>query len=101
QEFFPDQRQVQDFAETSVAIMLAYGSGNATANFISYLLPNIPLNRTAGDSDRAVWLLLVRLERGPSIAGQINSIDATVKAMVALVVTVGTLLVAIKKLLVW
>jgi hypothetical protein len=101
QEFFPDQRQVQDFAETSVAIMLAYGSGNATANFISYLLPNLSPDRTAGDSVRAIWLHLVRLERGRSIAGQINSIDATVKAMVALVMTVGTLLVAIKKLLVW
>jgi hypothetical protein len=37
QKIFPDRRQIQDFAKKSVAIMLAYGSGNATANFISYL----------------------------------------------------------------
>jgi hypothetical protein len=95
QSFFPDERQIQEFIETSMAIMLAYASGNATANFIHQVLPD---NMSFTNFGPAI-VALVRGKSGQTLAERLGSLEAVIKALVAVVLAFGTLLVAVRKLI--
>jgi hypothetical protein len=96
QGFFPDKRQVQDFIETLMAIMLAYAAGSATANFVHQLLPDTAGYKSFADSIRAIIALA---HGGPGVTERLLSLEAAIKALVAVVLAVGTLLVAVRKLI--
>jgi hypothetical protein len=98
QGIFPDLRQSEDFVETTITIMLAYATGNATANLVSYLWLDATSQKSTLESIRAI-ILAVRARRGAPIAHQIRSLEGIIKALVAVVLAVGTLLVAIRELL--
>jgi hypothetical protein len=95
QEFFPDKRQIQDFIEISIAIMLAYAAGNATGDFIVQLLPDSADKRTVIGSIRAV----IALARGRSLTERAVSLEAAIKALTAVILALGALVVAIRKLI--
>jgi len=96
QPFFPDKRHIQDFVETSMAIMLAYAAGNATADFILRLLPDTGEHKSCATSIRA----LMALARGEqTVTQRLLSIEAAIKALTAVVLAVGALLLALKALI--
>jgi len=95
QGFFPDKRQIQDFIEVSMAIMLAYAAGNATGDFILQLLPDDADSRTVIGSIRAV----IALAHGRSLTERAVSLEATIKALTAVVLALGALVVAVRKLI--
>ena len=98
QEFFPDKRHIQDFVEASVAIMLAYAAGSAIASLVHQLLPEMAVHRTFAESIRGL-IALARGGPGHTIADRLLSLEAAIKALVAVALAVGTLVVAIKKLI--
>lgn len=95
QSFFPDERQIQDFIETSMAIMLAYASGNATANLADQVLLD---NKSFPKFGQAI-VALVRGKSGQTLAERLGSLEAAIKALVAIVLAFATLLVAVRKLI--
>ena len=95
QGFFPDKRQIQDFIEISIAIMLAYAAGNAMGDFILQLLPDGADPRTVIGSIRAV----IALAHGRSLTDRAVSLEAAIKALTAVVLALGALVVPIRKLI--
>jgi hypothetical protein len=94
QEFFPDKRQIQDFFETSFAIMLAYAAGSATADFTEQVFPDAA-HSTFSEFARRV----IELSRGgASLTDRLRSLESVIKALVAIVLAFGALVVAVKKL---
>jgi hypothetical protein len=98
QSIFPDQRQKADFAETVLTIMFGYAAGNATANLIRYHFTDPTFPKTTFESIGAL-VAAVRTLRGSTLMHRIRSTETIVRALVALTLAVGALLLAIRKLI--
>jgi hypothetical protein len=100
QTLFPDGRQIQDFVEAIVLIGVGYLAGCSIASVVFDWIGN-------EGSDVTAWNSIIKAATRvtskpmPPVTKGIRSLDGIAKALVALVLTVGTLLVAVKKLLVW
>jgi hypothetical protein len=101
QAIFPDhdQQQLIDFGEIFGSITLGYWAGYGLGTHIALSISAGTATTTAASIHDAVHR--ARLKPLPAIAKTVRSLEGIVKALVALVLAIGTLAVAIKKLLAW
>jgi hypothetical protein len=96
--FLGSARARQDLAETTVAIMLAYVAGSAFANFLQQVLPAPSHDHNSpGGIIKDVITFAAGMESG-RLADRVQSTTRIVRALIALIVAVGALIIAVKGL---